>query len=199
MMMNLDSTRIRFKTSLEYKELKQERDLFKRRISFIAFLANTLQQNNVDVILVGGQAIDLYAASTFATSDMDLVVNNRAVTEKLLNRFGFGKEANGLWFNRDLNIVIQVIADSYSGDIDRIRKFKVKEYELKVAAPEDLIANRLYSAKFWRSNVQLDLEESVALLKIFSDSIDNAYLDDLAKKNGIEDYLKNTRKIASTV
>jgi hypothetical protein len=192
-------TRARFKTSSEYKELKQEKDLFKRRISFIAFLAKTLQQNNVDAILVGGQAIDLYAAGTFATSDMDLVVSNKAVTEKLLNRFGFGKEANGLWFNRDLNIVIQVIPESYSVNINRVRKFRVKDYELKVAAPEDLIANRLYSAKFWKSNIQLDLERAVSLLKIFSDSIDNAYLDELAKKNEIEDYLDNARKIASTV
>jgi hypothetical protein len=195
----LDSTRTRFKTSPEYKELKQEKDLFKRRIFFIAFFAKTLQQNNVDAILVGGQAIDLYAAGTFATTDMDLVVSNKAVTEKLLNKFGFGKESNGLWFNRDLNIVIRVIADSYSGDIARVRKFRVKEYEIKVAAPEDLIANRLYSAKFWRSNIQLDLEEAVALLKIFSDSVDNAYLDALAKKNETEDYLDDARKIALTI
>ncbi len=196
-MVNMERTR--FKTSPEYKALKQETDLFKRRISFIAFLASTLEKNNVDAILVGGQAIDLYTAGTFATSDMDLVVNNKAATEKLLNRFGFGKESNGLWFNRDLNIVVQVIPESYSGDATKVRKFRVKEYELKVAAPEDLIANRLYSAKFWKSNIQLDLEQAVSLLKIFSDSIDSAYLDDLAKKNKIEDYLVKARKIASTV
>lgn len=197
-MRSLDS-RTRFRTSPEYKELKKEKDLFRRRISFIAFLAKTLQQNDVEAILVGGQAIDLYTAGTFATSDVDLVVNNKVVTEKLLNRFGFGKEANGLWFNRDLNIVIQVIPESYSGDINRVRKFRVKEYEIKVAAPEDLIANRLYSAKFSKSNIQLDLEQAVALLKIFADSIDNAYLDELAKKNGVKDYLGNARKIAATI
>lgn len=198
-MKKLDSTRTRFKTSSEYKELKQEKDLFKRRIFFIAFLAKTLQQNNVEAILVGGQAIDLYAAGTFATSDMDLVVNNKVITEKLLNRFGFGKEANGLWFNRDLNIVIQVIPEPYSGDINRVRKFRIKGYELKVAAPEDLIANRLYSAKFWKSNIQLDLEQAISLLKLFSDSIDNNYLNELAKKNDIENYLDEARKIASTI
>lgn len=196
----MDTTRSRFKTSPEYKELKQEKDLFRRRISFIAFLAKRLKENDVDAVLVGGQAIDLYTAGTFATSDIDLVVNNKTVAEKLLNRFGFGKEGgNGLWFNRDLNIVIQVIPDSYSGDIDMIREFKVKEYELRVAAPEDLIANRLYSAKFWKSNTQRDLEQAVALLKIFSDSIDNAYLGDLAKKNDVKDYLDQVRKIASKI
>jgi hypothetical protein len=196
---NLDSKRTRFKTSPEYKELKQEKDLFKRRISFIAFLAQKLQENNVDAILVGGQAIDLYTAGTFATSDMDLVVNNKTVTEKLLNRFGFGKEDNGLWFNRDLNIVIQVIPESYSGDTTKIRKFRVKEYELKVAAPEDLIVNRLYSAKFWKSNTQRDLEQAVSLLKIFSNSLDDVYLDNLAKKNDVKDYLSDVRKIATKI
>lgn len=108
MLINLASTtRTRFKTSPEYNELKQEKDPFERRIFFIAFFAKILQQNNVDAILVGRQAIDLYAGGTFATSDMGLVVNNKAMTEKLLNGFGFGKEANGLWFNRDLNIIIQ--------------------------------------------------------------------------------------------
>jgi hypothetical protein len=196
---NLDSKRTRFKTSPEYKELKQEKDLFKRRISFIAFLAQKLQENNVDAILVGGQAIDLYTAGTFATSDMDLVVNNKTVTEKLLNRFGFGKEDNGLWFNRDLNIVIQVIPESYSGDSTKIRKFRVREYELKVAAPEDLIVNRLYSAKFWKSNTQRDLEQAVSLLKIFSNSLDDVYLDNLAKKNDVKDYLSDVRKIATKI
>jgi hypothetical protein len=75
----------------------------------------------------------------------------------------------------------------------------VKKSELKVAAPEDLIANRLYSAKFWKSNPQRDLEQAVALLKIFSGSIDDVYLDYRAKKNDIEDILTEARKYASKV
>jgi hypothetical protein len=196
----LDSkTYSRFKTSPEYKELKQEANLFKRRILFLAFFSDKLKENGVDSILVGGEAIDLYTAGTFATSDIDLVVSNKGVTEKLLNRFGFGKGDNALWFNRDLNIVIQVIAETYSGDLRKLRKFKVKKYELEVAALEDLIANRLYSAKFSKSNLQRDLEQAVALLKIFSDSIDNVYLDYQAKKNDIGDILTEARKYASEV
>ena len=192
-------TRTRFKTSPEYKELKEETDLFKRRILFLGFLTAKLKENGVDAILVGGEAIDLYTAGTFATSDIDLLVDNKTTSEKLLNRFGFGKTGNGLWFNSDLNIVIQIIPESYSGDPDRLRKFKVKDYELRVAAPEDLIQNRLYSAKFWKSNPQRDMEESIALLRIFSDSIDNSYLDKLAKENDIVDYLAEARKYASEV
>jgi hypothetical protein len=196
----LDSkTYSRFKTSPEYKELKQEKNLFKRRILFLAFFSEKLKENGVDTILVGEEAIDLYTAGTFATSDIDLLVSNKGVTEKLLNRFGFGKQDNGLWFNRDLNIVMQVIPETYSGDLRKLRKFKVKKYDLKVAAPEDLIANRLYSTKFSKSNPQRDLEQAVALLKIFSDSIDNVYLDYQAKKNDIGDILTEARKYALKV
>lgn len=189
-------TRIRFKTSPEYMELREERDSFKRKMLFLGFLTKTLKQNGVEAILVGGQAIDLYTAGTFATTDIDLVVDNKTIAEKLLNRLGFGREANGLWLNKDLVVVVQVISQSYSGDSEKLRKFKVKDYELRVAAPEDLIQNRLYSAKFWKSNTQRDMEESIALLRIFADSIDNAYLDKIAKENDIEDYLDKAKQYA---
>lgn len=192
-------TRTRFRTSPEYKQMKEETDLFKRRMFFLGFLTAKLKENGVNAILVGGEAIDIYTGGTFATSDIDLLVDNKTITEKLLNKFEFGKKANTLWFNSDLNIVVQVISESYSGDPERLRKFKVRDYELRVAAPEDLIQNRLYSAKFWKSNPQRDMEESIALLRIFADSIDNSYLDKLAKEHNIVDYLDKARKYASEV
>lgn len=194
---SIKKARSQFKTSPEYKELIKETDAFRRRILFLGFITKILKQNGVEAVLVGGQAIDLYTAGTFSTTDIDLVVDNKTIAEKLLNRFGFGKEANGLWFNKDLVIVVQVISQPYSGDSKKLRKFKVKDYEIRVAAPEDLIQNRLYSAKFWKSNTQRDMEESIALLRIFADSIDNSYLDRLAKENEIEDYLAKARKYAS--
>lgn len=193
----VENTRTRFKTSPEYKEIKEERDLFRRRILFLGVLTSKLKENSVDAILVGGEAIDLYTAGNFATSDIDLVVDNKTITEKLLNKFGFGKQGNQLWLNSDLNIIVQVIYKSYSGDSSRLKKFRVKNYELKVAAPEDLIQNRLYSAKFWKSNPQRDMEQSIALLGIFSDSIDDTYLDKLAKEHDIVDYLNKARRYAS--
>lgn len=193
----VENARTRFKTSPEYKEIKEERDLFRRRILFLGVLTSKLKENSVDAILVGGEAIDLYTAGNFATSDIDLVVDNKTITEKLLNKFGFGKQGNQLWLNSDLNIIVQVIDKSYSGDSSRLKKFRVKNYELKVAAPEDLIQNRLYSAKFWKSNPQRDMEQSIALLGIFSDSIDDTYLDKLAKEHDIVDYLNKARRYAS--
>lgn len=188
--------RARFKTSPQYQELKQEKDPFRRRVLFLAFFAEKLKENGADAILVGGQAIDLYTAGTFATSDIDLLVTSKGESERLLNRFGFGRENSGLWFNRDLNIVVQVMTELYSGDSTRIKKFKVKGFELKVAAPEDLIAGRLYSAKFWKGSAKRDLEQAISLLRIFANSTDKEYLDSLAKRDNTEDYLTQAREYA---
>jgi len=63
----VENARTRFKTSPEYKEIKEERDLFRRRILFLGVLTSKLKENSVDAILVGGEAIDLYTAGNFAT------------------------------------------------------------------------------------------------------------------------------------
>jgi len=192
-------TRTRFRTSPEYIELKEEKDLFRRRLLFIGFFTTKLKEHGVNAILVGGEAIDIYTGGTFASADIDLLVENKAITEKLLNKFEFAKQGNTLWLNNELGFVVHLIQMDYSGDPDKLRKFRVKNHELRIAAPEDLIKDRLCSVKFWKSNPQRDMEESVALLKIFSDSIDNSYLDKLAKENDIEDLLSDARKYASTV
>ncbi|MGH9877448.1 MAG: hypothetical protein ACRD5H_07400, partial [Nitrososphaerales archaeon] len=77
----------------------------------------------------------------------------------------------------------------YSGDPAKLRIIKVRNYSLKVAGVEDLIVNRLYSAKFWKSNPQRDLEEATALVRIFSGKLDGDYLKLLAEKNDVIDVL----------
>ena len=85
----------------------------------------------------------------------------------------------------------------YTKKSDSDYRFRVRNYEFKVAAPEDLIQNRLYSAKFQKSNTQRDMEQRIALLGIFSDSIDDTYRDKLAKEHDIADYLNKARRYAS--
>lgn len=180
--------RVRLKTSAEYKQLKEEKDRFKRRMLFLGFFAEKLREAGSDAILVGGQAIEVYTGGQFETADIDIVVSNKPLAEKLLNSLGFGKE-NEIWYNKDLNIIVQLVDKPYSGDESKVRRFKIKDFELKVAAPEDLIVNRLYSAKVWKSNPQRDLEQAAAIMKIFSKSMDFDYLRERAKRNGVEDIL----------
>lgn len=190
-------TRDRFRTSPEYKQLKEEKDQLKRKLLFLGFFSEKLKEKGVNAIIVGGEAIDIYTGGTFASADIDLLVQSRTITERLLNKFGFEKKENTLWLNKELAIVIHVIESSYSGDSSRLTKMKVGKYQIQIASPEYLIKDRLCSFKFWKDNPQSDMEKAIALLRIFSDSIDNTYLDGLAKENDIEDVLGKARKYAS--
>lgn len=192
-------TRDRFRTSPEYQQIKEEKDQLKRRLLFLGFFTEKLKEKGVQAVIVGGEAIDIYTGGTFASADIDLLVQSRTITEKLLNKFGFEKQKNTLWLNKDLAIVVHVIESSYSGDSDRLKTMKIGKYEIQIASPEYLIKDRLCSFKFWKDNPQSDMEKCVALLRIYSDSIDNSYLDKLAKENDIVDVLAEARKYASTV
>ena len=180
--------RVRLKTSREYKQIQQEKDRFKRRVLFLGFFTEKLRKVGANAVLVGGQAIEVYTGGQFETADIDIVVNKKPLAEKLLNAVGF-RNQSGIWYNEDLNIIVQILDEYYSGDKDKIRKFKIREFELNVAAPEDLIVNRLYQAKIWKSNPQKDLEQAAALLKIFSKLIDRDYLYKIAKRHNVKDFL----------
>ncbi len=192
-------TRDKFRTSPEYRQLKEEKDQLKRKLLFLGFFSEKLKEKGVNAVIVGGEAIDIWTGGTFASADIDLLVQSKKITEKLLNKFGFEKQANTLWLNMDLATVIHVIESSFSGDTSKLKKMKIGKYEIQIASPEYLIKDRLCSYKFWKENPQSDMEKTVALLRIFSDSIDNSYLDELAKENDIEDVLAEARKYASTV
>lgn len=180
----------------EYKRLREQQDRFKRRIYFAAFFAKQLRRKGVDVILVGGAAVELYTHGQFETADMDFAVTDMKKAVELLKELRFERK-DAVWFNKDLNMVVDVSGKEYSGDVGRVRLVSVRNYELKVAGVEDLIVNRLYSAKYWKSNPQRDIEEATSLLIIFSDSIDYDYLSTLAKTNDVEDFLSTIRKRGS--
>lgn len=190
-------TRDRFRTSPEYIQLKEEKDQLTRKLLFLGFFSEKLKEKGVNAVIVGGEAIDIWTGGTFASADIDLLVQSKKITEKLLNKFGFEKQGNTLWLNKDLAIVIHVIESSYSGDSSKLKTMRIGKYELQIASPEYLIKDRLCSFKFWKDNPQSDMEKTVALLRIFSDSIDNSYLNRLAKENDIEDVLAEAREYAS--
>lgn len=172
----------------DYKRILKEKDRFTRKLTFAAFLAYRLKNNGIDSVLVGGSAVEVYTNGDFPTADMDFDVSNMGKAIQLLKDLGF-KKTDSLWYNSDLDILLDLSSKGYSGDPAKLRIIKVRNYSLKVAGVEDLIVNRLYSAKFWKSNPQRDLEEATALVRIFSGKVDSDYLKLLAEKNDVIDVL----------
>lgn len=176
----------------DYKELLKESDNLKRKMLFAGFLTNKLSEEKVQIIVVGGGAVEIYAAGHFSTGDLDLAVSDKKLTEALLKDLGFEKSGM-VWVNEKLGIAVHVLEGAYSGDYNKTRIFKVGKYNVRLAAIEDLIVNRLSAAKYWKGNEQAELEQAKALLKIHEDRIDINYLEELAKKNQVDDFLAKIR------
>lgn len=172
----------------DYKRIMKEEDRFTRKLTFAAFLADRLRNKGIESVLVGGSAVEVYTNGDFPTADMDFDVSDMGNAIQLLKNLSF-KKTDSLWYNGDLDIVVDLSSKGYSGDLEKLRTIKVRNYSLKVAGVEDLVVNRLYSAKFWKSNPQRDLEEATALVRIFSGKLDNDYLKLIAKKNDVTDVL----------
>ena len=194
---NIDYKTTMMEADRAFSKLSENKGIKSALMEYIDSKGVLLRPNAIPI--VGGEAIDIYTGGTFASADIDLLVQSKIIAEKLLNKFGFEKKANMLWLNKELAIVMHIIESMYSGDSDKLKKMKIGKYELRIASPEYLIKDRLCSFKFWKDNPQSDMEKTVTLLRIFSDSIDNSYLDKLAKENDIEDVLAEARRYASTV
>jgi hypothetical protein len=179
-----------------YRRIKNEPDTFKRKVYFAALFVNELRKIAVDAILVGGSAVEFYTRGKFQTADIDFAVTDRAKATQILRKLGF-EAKDVVWYNKELDIIVDASDKDYTGDPDKVRIVDVESIEVKVAGVEDLIVNRLYSAKFWKSSPQRDLEEATALLSIFSNSIDNEYLVRITKQNDVVDLLQKARERAS--
>ncbi len=177
----------------DYKQLLGERDNLKRKIMFAGFLTNKLSEKKVQIIVVGGGAVEIYTAGHFSTGDLDLAVSDKKLTESVLDDLGFEKTGM-VWASKQLGIAVHVLEGSYSGDYSKTRIFKLGKYKVRLAAVEDLIVNRLTAAKYWKGNVQAELEQAKALLKIHENRIDMSYLEELAKKNAVDDFLAEIMK-----
>ena len=177
----------------DYKELLKERDGLKRKIMFAGFLTSKLSEKKVQIIVVGGGAVEIYTAGHFSTGDLDLAVSDKKVTESLLQDLGFEK-VGMVWVSEQLGIAVHVLEDSYSGDYSKTRIFKLGKYSVRLAAIEDLIVNRLNAAKYWKGNVQAELEQAKALLKTHENRINMNYLEEIAKKNQVDDFLVQIMK-----
>ncbi len=176
-----------------YKELLKERDNLRRKIMFAGFLASKLSEKNVQIIVVGGGAVEIYTAGHFSTGDLDLAVSDKKLTESLLQDLGFEKTGM-VWASEQLGIAVHVLEGSYSGNYSKTRIIKAGKYSVRLAAIEDLIVNRLNAAKYWKGNVQAELEQAKALLKIHGKRINMPYLEELAKKNNVDDFLAKIMK-----
>jgi len=167
--------------------LRRETNPLRRRLLFVGYLSQRLKKEGVGCFVVGGEAVEAYTAGQFTTGDIDIVVGDRQKAERLLAEMGF-TQLGRVWINPQLNLAVDIVGSSLSGSIERVRTVRVGDTEVKFAAVEDLITERLVSAKYWGGSRQEDLEQATALLANFQSTLDWKYLERRVSEQKVEDY-----------
>jgi hypothetical protein len=171
-------------------ELRKELNELRRKMLLLGYISERLSREKCHIFLVGGQAVETYTGGVFTTGDIDIATTNKKVTEELLAKLGFSKEGM-IWLNEKLGIAVHLVGD-YPTRSRRARTIEVGDYRVDVVGVEDLILDRLRAAKFWKS--QRDAEQARALLRAFRGELDQPYLSETAKVDGVGGLLAKIRE-----
>jgi hypothetical protein len=170
--------------------LAREPNELKKKLLLLGYISARAARGGASVFLVGGQAVETYTGGVFTTDDIDITTTDTKGTEGLLSKLGFAREGM-IWVSTRLGLAIHLVSSYPSGSL-RVRTIEVDGYTVKIVGVEDLIIDRLTAAKYWKS--ERDGEQAEALLNVFRESIDNAYLNRLAKDESVYDYLVRARR-----
>ena len=117
-----------------------------KRLATAGMVLSTTEANNLHCVLVGGLAVELYAAGNYATSDIDIVtVGNRSERETMeslgFHRYGRSWEIDGVPMS------VEFPSAPLAGDLEKTRILHVslndKDYgEVTVISIEDLLVDR---------------------------------------------------------
>ena len=174
-------------------KLGSEPNELKKKMLLLGYVSAAMARRGTSVFLVGGQAVETYTGGVFTTGDIDITTTDTKGTEELLSKLGFAREGM-IWISTRLGLAVHLVS-SYPRRSLRFRTIEVEGFAVKIVGVEDLIIDRLAVAKFWKS--ERDAEQAKALLNVFRDSIDRAYLDGLAKDESVYDFLARARRRTS--
>lgn len=180
------------------KEIKKIKDEAKKRAYFMALLTKEIEKNGgKPPIIVGGEALEIYTQGNYTTGGIDLKAE-KEILEKILKKWKFQKIGR-IWFSKALDIYIdwqgEKLDEGEEGE-KRVNRIIIgKNLEINLISIEDLIIDRLASAKFWKDSDSFMWAKVLLEVKKATDKeIDLKYLKKRAKLAKVEDFLKKLLK-----
>jgi hypothetical protein len=150
-----------------------------------------------EVIIVGGSAIEVWTSARTVSQDIDLVTSPREAARRVIESWGFVRSGRA-WRREDWNLDIDLVGPVLSGSRSHVRTTQTPYGPVGVIGVEDLIASRLIELKHWPPS-RADpwrkglIEQIDILLSDYGDQLDDAYLDDRARRDKFEDILNDFR------
>jgi len=176
----------------ELLNLKRIGNRWERRLFFAAIISEFLQKNyGVDLVVVGGNAVEFYTLGSYSTEDIDVVVCDFGIVEDLLRDLGFEK-INRIWYREDLDISIDLTGSELAGDPKRVSRVSIKGKMVQVIGLEDIIVDRLNAFIHWKS--EQDGFWAQEMVAIHQEDIDWKYLEERCKKEQVASALEKLKK-----
>jgi len=176
----------------ELLDLKKIGNRWERRLFFAAIISEFLQKNyQVDLVVVGGNAVEFYTLGSYSTEDIDVVVCDFGIVEDLLRDLGFEK-INRIWYREDLDISIDLTGSELAGDPKRVSRVSIKGKMVQVIGLEDIIVDRLNAFIHWKS--EQDGFWAQEMVAIHQEDIDWKYLEERCKKEQVVSALEKLKK-----
>lgn len=147
-----------------------------------AILTKLLEKYNIQPIIVGGLAVEIYTRSEYTTVDIDIVLSRRDLADHFLVELGFSREGRH-WYHADLLISIEIPSDMLENATeDKVIELQLNNgYRVFVIGIEDIILDRLRTCIHWKSTA--DCEWGKRLFLLHYDRLDRNYLLEMAKKD----------------
>jgi hypothetical protein len=159
-----------------YRKIPSIESPLKRQLMMIALVSKALQEKGAKPpVIIGGCALAYYSREVYFSFDVDLACADRQALDETLLSFQFRKDGR-YWINDFLDIVVEAPASALPGENAPWEEVELeKDLSCWVIGVEDLIVDRLNSAKHWKS--RMDGEMAELLLAKYGQKLDWAYLE----------------------
>ena len=146
-----------------------------------AVITTALERAGMRATLVGGAAIEFYSPETYATGDLDFVVEGRTreAIDQTLRSLGMRREGRH-WVRGDLFVEVP---GSFMGE--GTENFEVGPYTLRVIRREYVLGDRIVGYRWWKYAAYG--VQAINMMLTFGADIDDALIRAHLRKEGAED------------
>ncbi len=167
---------------------------------FTAWLNDVVEGGGLGyVVVTGGFAVEVYTGRVYRTMDVDLICSNYRVSQALEKFLASVGEAigRGYLLEDPLSLKsIDIVANHYDREVPPV-KVLVRGRTLYLDPPEYLVVTYLAEWRYWESSEGRD--KALWLLAATRDMIDEEFLTRLARREGVDDSLRETLKLVEKV
>lgn len=146
--------------------MKQLRNM--TQVELAAYIQDSLQSQDIHVVLSGGSAVSFYSSNRYVSNDLDLINTNFAKRSKIksaMEKIGF-QEKGRYFINPETQFFVEFPDGPLSvGEepVKEISKFQLATGTLRIVSATDCVKDRLCAFYFW--NDQQGLAQAVLVAK----------------------------------